>query len=61
MNFKSLQKDLEKVGSVKITDYTLIFKTWDINITLFKDGRAIIQGVSDESEALSTYSKYIGL
>jgi adenylyltransferase/sulfurtransferase len=61
INFKNLQGTLEKVGTVKITDYTLIFKTKEHHITLFKDGRAIIQGVSDESEALSIYSKYIGL
>jgi adenylyltransferase/sulfurtransferase len=61
INFIKIKDQLEKLGDVKLTDFTLIFKKDDIAITLFKDGRAIIQGVSEEKDALSVYSKYIGL
>ena len=60
VNFNSLKERLGRSGEVKVTDYTLIFKTGDIRITLFKDGRTIIQGVENETEALGVYSKYVG-
>lgn len=61
VNFNSLKDRLEKSGTVKLTEYTLIFKTDNMKITLFKDGRTIIQGVENESEARGIYSKYIGI
>lgn len=60
IDFRSLKDQLEKSGSVKITEHTLIFTHSEFKITLFKDGRAIITGVTKENEAISIYSKYIG-
>lgn len=54
-NFSKLKQQWEKIDKVIDDNITLRFK----NITLFKDGHALI-AAKNEEEALSTYSKYIG-
>ncbi len=44
----------------QINRYLLRFKVDNHEITLFRDGRAIIQGTHDPDEARSLYAKYIG-
>ncbi len=51
---------LEKLGTVKCSDYIMIFKTDDSEISLFRDGRAIIKGTNNENIARSIYARYIG-
>ncbi len=51
---------LEKLGTVKCSDYIMIFKTDDTEISLFRDGRAIIKGTNNENIARSIYARYIG-
>lgn len=51
---------LEPLGKVKNTPFILIFKTEKEEISLFKDGRAIIKGTHDEKVARSVYARYIG-
>jgi adenylyltransferase/sulfurtransferase len=51
---------LEKLGSVKSGDTILIFSTGEYELTIFRDGRAIIKGTEDEKVARSLYSKYVG-
>lgn len=53
---------LDKVGDVKCNEYVLIFKDneTDYEITLFRDGRAIIKGTRDIDVAKSVYSRFIG-
>jgi len=52
---------LEKVGAVEYRDFALVFKLPSYEITIFKDGRATINGTSDEKIAKSLYSKYLGM
>ncbi|AEG18025.1 NAD(P)H-binding protein [Methanobacterium paludis] len=60
LSLKNLADNLEKLGSVKCTDFIMLFKTDEIEISLFKDGRAIIKGTNDEKVARSIYARYIG-
>jgi adenylyltransferase/sulfurtransferase len=55
-----LAERLRKSGDVKQSPLHLIFRTDEIDITIFSDGRAIIKGTEDETMAKSIYSKYIG-
>jgi adenylyltransferase/sulfurtransferase len=55
-----LAERLENAGNVKQSPVHIIFKTEDIDITIFSDGRAIIKGTEDETVAKSIYAKYIG-
>lgn len=51
---------LEKGYEVKSNKYLLRTLIEDYEIVLFSDGRAIIKGTDDYSEARALYSKYIG-
>jgi len=53
---------LDKIGKVKCNEYVLIFKDSETGyeITLFRDGRAIIKGTRDIDIAKSVYSRFIG-
>lgn len=44
----------------QINRYLLRFKVEDYEITLFRDGRAIIKGTHEPDTARSVYAKYIG-
>ena len=54
-NLKKIAQKLEKLGNIELNNSTIHFK----NITLFSDGRALIQANSKEA-AETAYSKYIG-
>jgi adenylyltransferase/sulfurtransferase len=54
---------LARVGSVERTAYFLrcrLSENSEIVLTLFPDGRAIIQGTQDQGRARSLYARYIG-
>ncbi|MCE7698411.1 MAG: ThiF family adenylyltransferase [Methanobacterium paludis] len=59
LSLKNLADNLEKLGSVKCTDFIMLFKTDEIEISLFKGGRAIRKGTNDETVARSIYARYI--
>lgn len=61
INFQAMHEKLSRLGEVSYNQFLLRFAYKDINITLFPDGRAIIKGVTDDSQAKSVYSEYIGL
>lgn len=52
---------LRRLGEVKVNPHLLRVKIGDKEIVLFKDGRAMIHGTDDPSEARSLYAKYVGL
>jgi adenylyltransferase/sulfurtransferase len=56
-----LAKNLERIGSVKHNEYTLMFKDPSTNfeLTLFRDGRAIVRGTRDLEAAKSIYARYV--
>jgi adenylyltransferase/sulfurtransferase len=60
-NFTTLAERLAALGDVQHNAYVLRFAVEGCEMTLFQDGRAIIQGTSDEGVARSLYTRYIGL
>ncbi|MDO9045670.1 MAG: ThiF family adenylyltransferase [Methanobacteriaceae archaeon] len=55
-----LASNLEKLGDVKASDFLLLFKTEEFEISVFRDARAIIKGTNDGNVAKSLYARYIG-
>ncbi len=55
-----LAKRISSVTDVKQNDYLLRFMSDKNEITVFRDGRAIVKGTDDISTARSLYSRYIG-
>ena len=61
VDFDAVAARLRPLGEVKTSKFMLTFSSPRRDIRLFGDGRAIITGVSDESQAKSIYSDYIGI
>ncbi len=61
ISLDELGAKLGKVGEVEYREFALVFKLPGFEITIFKDGRATINGTSDEKTAKSLYSKYLGM
>jgi adenylyltransferase/sulfurtransferase len=61
IKLSQLANKLERIGIVKQNPYTLLFKDPHTNfeITLFRDGRAIIKGTRDLEAAKSIYARYV--
>ena len=59
--FKLLAERLKRSGEVRFNNFILVFKERDKEISLFKDGRAIIKGTDDEKVARSLYARYVGI
>lgn len=51
---------LAPLGEVRSNPYLLRFTVSDRTLTLFPDGRAIVQGTEDPAEARSMYARYVG-
>lgn len=60
LDLRELASKLEHLGSIKCADFILLFKTEKHEISVFRDGRAIIKGTNDEKVARSVYARYIG-
>jgi len=61
LSLEEWEAKLSKVGSVTRNTYLLKFSPDpETVITLFQDGRVIMQGVTDHIAARSLYAKYIG-
>lgn len=56
----SLAKRINLVTDVKQNEYLLRFMSGENEITVFRDGRAIVKGTDDISAARSLYAKYVG-
>ena len=52
---------LSRLGDVRCTPYMLTFNSGTEEMSVFRDGRAIIKGTKDEAAARSLYARYIGL
>jgi len=61
ISLEELGERLMRLGDVRSTRYMLTFRTDTEALTVFRDGRAIIQGTKDEAKARSVYARYIGL
>ncbi|MBI2167853.1 MAG: ThiF family adenylyltransferase [Candidatus Omnitrophica bacterium] len=60
INFKNLADKLSPFGAVHYNDYLLQASVPPFEITIFLNGRAIVKGTEDASEARGVYAKYIG-
>ncbi len=60
VDFAVMQRRLEPHGSVRHNSMLLRFERGEHTITLFADGRALIQGTTDVTLARSLYARFIG-
>ncbi len=60
LDLVQLAEKLRNIGEVKQNEYLVRFMSGENEMTVFRDGRAIIKGTDDVSAARSLYAKYIG-
>src|ERR1700761_1692618 len=60
VNFEEMRRRLEPHGKVNFNRLLLRFERGDYTLTVFADGRALIQGTTDVSLARSLYARFIG-
>jgi adenylyltransferase/sulfurtransferase len=61
LNFTELSKSIGAFGSVQFNEFLLKCSSPPYEITVFKDGRAIVKGTEEPGLARSVYSKMVGL
>lgn len=60
VDFPEISARLKPHGAVRHNDFVLKFWREPYEITLFRDGRAIVKGTSDSAVARSLYARYLG-
>lgn len=60
ISLEDLRQRLSRIGSVSYNGFLLSFETEDRELVIFPTGRAIIRGTTDETEARSLYTRYVG-
>ena len=60
VDFVELERKLQSHGTVRRNDLLLRFDRGEQRITVFRDGRALIQGTTDVGLARSLYARFIG-
>lgn len=60
VDFVEIQRRLQPYGSVRYNNMLLRFEYGDYVLSLFADGRAIIQGTTDVTQARSLYARFVG-
>lgn len=60
VDFSLLEQRLRAHGTVRHNDMLLRFERGEYCMTIFKDGRALIQGTTDVGLARSLYARFIG-
>lgn len=60
MDLSQVARRLRPSGSVSLNDYMMKLEVNGYELALFRDGRAIIRGTEDETEARAIYARYIG-
>ncbi len=60
VDFAAMQRRLEPHGSVRHNSMLLRFVRGEHTITLFADGRALVQGTTDVAVARTLYARFIG-
>jgi adenylyltransferase/sulfurtransferase len=61
VDFERLEQRVGSAGAVQRTRYFLRWEIDGMRLTLFPDGRAIIQGTSDIARARSIYAQHVGV
>ena len=60
VDLAELAKRLKRIGQVVSNAYLLRLSIGQYRLTVFTDGRTIVQGTDDVSEARTVYARYIG-
>ncbi len=60
INFNELKEKLDRVGRTEGNKFIMKFKAEGYEISIFRNGRIIIQGTDDINKARSLYSRFIG-
>jgi adenylyltransferase/sulfurtransferase len=60
LDLEALAARLAEIGPVSVNPYLLRFAAEGCEFTVFRDGRAILKGVSDPVEARVLYARYVG-
>ena len=61
VDLASIAARLEPLGDVRRNDYLVAARIDNYEITLFRDGRAIIKGTEEADVARSVYARYVGV
>ena len=61
IDLENLAEKLKSHGEIKLNEYLLRLTFDDYELTIFRDGRAIIRGTDDVSVARSIYAKFVGV
>ena len=61
IDLDGLGRRLEALGSARRAGGVLLVDVEGRRLTVFADGRALIRGVKDETEARAVYAKYVGI
>ncbi len=61
LDLEQLAKKLENLGEVKQNEYLVRFTINENEMTVFKDGRAIVNGTDDVVVARSLYARFVGV
>jgi len=61
LNLPELAARLRAAGAVTANPFLVKLEVDGYSLTVFPDGRAIIQGVTDEAAARSLYARYVGM
>jgi molybdopterin-synthase adenylyltransferase len=56
----ALAARLQPVGRVRVNDHLMRFDVDAYELTVFRDGRAIVKGTSETAVARALYAKYVG-
>jgi adenylyltransferase/sulfurtransferase len=60
LNLAELKTRLALLGQVRANEFALRFVRAPFEMTIFRDGRAIIKGTTDPGVARSLYAQYVG-
>jgi adenylyltransferase/sulfurtransferase len=60
VDFAEMQRRLEPLGKVNFNRLLLRFERGEYTVTVFADGRALVQGTTDVTLARSLYARFIG-
>ena len=60
ISLEELARKLERIAPVRVNEFALRFFPAPFELTIFRDGRAIVKGTTDIGIARSLYAKYIG-
>ena len=60
IDLEALSTQLSPLGTVRVNEFALRFVVSPYDLTVFRDGRAIVRGTEDIALARSLYARYVG-